>query len=107
MNTDIEELTKEIKKLRVRVARLESERAPPKERALPPTVKVDSLKAGDRVRITNKIRRPTSWPEDIPWTEEKERVGTVTRLTKNQVHFCTDNGRVTWRATQNIRKIIE
>ena len=107
MNTDIEELTKEIRKLRVRVARLESERAPPNKETPLPTVKVDTLKAGDRVRITNKIRRPTSWPAAIPWTEDKERVGTVTRLTKNQVHFRTDNGRVTWRATHNIRKILE
>jgi hypothetical protein len=106
MNTEIEELTKEIRQLRIRVARLESERTPAKK-ATATTVKVDTLKIGDRIRITNKIRRPITWPEDTPWTEDNERVGTVTRLTKDQVHLRTDNGRITWRATRNVRKIAE
>jgi hypothetical protein len=103
MSTEIDELIKEVRKLRIRVARLESERAPSKKE--PTTVKVDEVKTGDRIRITNKIRKPANWPEEVPWTEAKERVGTVTRLLKDQVHFRTDNGRDTWRATKNIRKL--
>jgi hypothetical protein len=104
---DIEELTQEVKQLRIRIARLESEREQTSKKGPPPTVRVDTLKAGDRIRITNKIRRPVTWPEEVLWTEEKERVGTVTHLTRNQVHFRFDNGRTTWRATKNIRKIPE
>ena len=102
MTTEIEELIQEVRKLRVRVAKLESERTPKKSIA----VRIDTLKAGDRIRITNKIRRPATWPQEVPWTEEKERVGTATHQIRDQVHFRTDNGRTTWRALKNVRKII-
>jgi hypothetical protein len=101
MTTEIDELITEVRKLRVRVAKLESERTPKKSIA----VKIDTLEAGDRIRITNKIRRPVSWPQEVPWTEAKERVGTVTHQIRDQVHFRTDNGRTTWRALKNVRKI--
>jgi hypothetical protein len=103
MNTEIEDLVKEVGKLRIRVARLENERTLSVTESS--TVKNDKVKAGDRIRIINKIRKPASWPEEVIWTEEKERVGTVTRLIKDQVHFRTDNGRDTWRATKNVRKL--
>jgi hypothetical protein len=103
MNTEIEGLVKEVRKLRIRVARLENERVLSATESS--TVKLDKVKAGDRIRIINKIRKPPSWPEEVPWTEERERTGTVTRLIKDQVHFRTDNGRDTWRATKNIRRL--
>ena len=37
--------------------------------------------------------------------EKKERQGTVTRVTAEQIHIVTDNGTRTWRAPQNLRKI--
>jgi hypothetical protein len=104
MTTEIDELIREVRKLRVRVAKLENERTPSKNK--PTTVGVDTLKTGDRIRITNKIKRPVTWPQDTPWTEERERVGTVTHLIRDQVYFRTDNGRTTWRVSKNVRKII-
>jgi hypothetical protein len=84
MTTEIDELLKEVRKLRIRVACLENERT--LSATVSSTVKLDKAKAGDCIRIINKIRKPASWPEEAPWTEEKERVGTVTRLIKDQVH---------------------
>jgi hypothetical protein len=103
MNTEIDKLIKAVRKLRLRVAKLENER--PSSMKASTTVRVDKLKAGDQIRIINKIRKPVSWPQEVPWTEERERVGTVTHQIKDQVHFKTDNGRTTWRATKNVRKV--
>jgi hypothetical protein len=61
------------------------------------------FRTGDRVRIKNKIRKPaTAGPS---WTEIKERLATVTRITVDQVHLTTDNGTKTWRAPNNLRLI--
>jgi hypothetical protein len=103
-NSTLQYKIREVRKLRVRVAKLENERTPSKNK--PTTVGVDTLKTGDRIRITNKIKRPVTWPQDTPWTEERERVGTVTHLIRDQVYFRTDNGRTTWRVSKNVRKII-
>ena len=102
MNIDVDELINEIKELRIRVTSLEAERSRPERR--PATSKLE-LVPGDRIRITNLIRKPLNWPEGAPWTEENERKATVTRVTDKQVHFRTDNGRTTWRAPHNIKKI--
>lgn len=59
------------------------------------------IRKGDRVRITNKIRRPaTAGPA---WTEQQERTATVTRVTAKQIHIVTDNGTRTWRGPNNLR----
>jgi hypothetical protein len=61
----------------------------------------NGLRSGDRVRITNKVRKPaTAGPS---WTEEKERLATVTNVTTTQVHVTTDNQTKTWRAPNNLR----
>ena len=60
------------------------------------------IHAGDRVRITNKIRRPAT--ATATWTEQRERIATVTRVTADQVHIVTDNGTRTWRAPNNLKK---
>jgi hypothetical protein len=66
-----------------------------------------TLVRGDRVRIKarNKVRKPATWDKRIPWSEDKERTATVTRVTPTQIHFITDNGVETWRAPNNIYKI--
>lgn len=65
----------------------------------------NGLKRGDRVRIRNKIRRPaTAGPE---WTEARERLATVTRVTPDQVHITTDNGTRTWRGPNNLQLLEE
>ena len=63
----------------------------------------NGLQKGDRVRIKNKIRRPaTAGPG---WTETRERLATVTRVTPDQVHITTDNGTRTWRGPNNLQLI--
>lgn len=62
-----------------------------------------TLKRGDRVRITNKIRKPAT--ADETWRRDKEELATVTKVTKTQVHITTDNGTETWRAPNNLRLI--
>ena len=65
------------------------------------TTVVNGIRRGDRVRITNKVRKPaTAGPT---WTEGKERLATVTSVTATQVHFETDNGTKTWRGPNNLR----
>ena len=60
---------------------------------------------GDRIWVTNSIRKPASWDNSTQW--EEVRSATVTQvLIKGsvvQVHFTTDNGVNTWRAPNNIR----
>ena len=63
---------------------------------------VNGLRKGDRVRITNKIRKPATATSD--WTERKERAATVTKVTREQIHVITDNGTKTWRGPNNVRK---
>jgi hypothetical protein len=56
---------------------------------------------GDRVRVTNKVRKPAS--AGPTWTEAKERLATVTSVSATQVHILTDNGTKTWRGPNNLR----
>ena len=55
---------------------------------------------GDRVRITNKVRKPAS--AGPTWTEAKERVAVVTSVNATQVYILTDNGTRTWRGPNNL-----
>lgn len=64
----------------------------------------NALARGDRVRITNRVRKPATWNNDIRWEEDKERSATVTKVTPDQVHIVTDNGVRTWRAPNNLKK---
>jgi hypothetical protein len=67
---------------------------------------VSGIKQGDRVVIRNKIRRPATCTTDTQWTKEKEQIATVTRVTPSQIHFVTDNGTRTWRAPNNLSKLL-
>jgi hypothetical protein len=67
-----------------------------------PTQRVNGIARGDRVRIKNRVRKPATWTNEVEWTEAKERLATVTRVTPEQVHFVTDNGTRTWRAPNNL-----
>jgi hypothetical protein len=61
----------------------------------------NGLRNGDRVRFTNKVRKPaTARPS---WTEEKEQLATVTNVTATQVHVTTDNQTKTWRVPNNLQ----
>ena len=59
------------------------------------------LRKGDRVRIKNKMRKPATAGDS--WSEPRERLATVTSVTKDQVHIVTDNGTKTWRAPNNLQ----
>ena len=61
----------------------------------------NSFKRGDRVRITNKVRKPAT--AGANWSENRERLATVTRVIPDQVHILTDNGTRTWRAPNNLQ----
>ena len=70
--------------------------------AVPKQAVPNRLQVGDRVRITNKIRRPAT--ATATWTEQLERIATVTRVTVEQIHIVTGNGTRTWRAPNNLKK---
>ena len=67
--------------------------------------RVNGIAEGDRVRVKNRVRKPATWTSETEWTEAKERLATVTRVTKEQIHFVTDNGTRTWRAPNNLRRL--
>ena len=70
-----------------------------------PKERINGIAEGDRVRIKNKVRKPATWSSAVVWTEAKERLATVTRVTRDQVHFVTDNGTRTWRAPNNLTRL--
>jgi formylmethanofuran dehydrogenase subunit A len=57
---------------------------------------------GDRVLITNKIRKPKT--AGINWTESKERLAVVSKIVNDQIHVVTDNGTNTWRIQDNLKR---
>ena len=66
----------------------------------------DEFVKGDRVYIKNKLNKPATWNNSTKWVETEGRTATVTEVIQKghikQVHFITDNGVHTWRATNNI-----
>ena len=115
----IEELLQELKELRIRenavietIERITESRrlsVEPQERTthaiahpVAETANGD-LRVGSRVRVKNKIRKPATAGSD--WTEQKERVGIVTGIRGDQVHFITENGTKTWRNPNNLEAI--
>ena len=63
----------------------------------------NGLRRGDRVRIKNRVRKPAT--AGASWSEPRERLATVTRITPEQIFITTDNGTKTWRAPNNLRLI--
>ena len=55
---------------------------------------------GDRVRITNQSRGLIGRA-----VTERDRVGTVTKITRKRVFLQTDNGANTNRAPENLRRL--
>ena len=115
----IEDLLEDLRQLRIRetaiIARIQSaaeRRGRPTAFAAPnlsseqerqPSVGGVHFTIGTRVRIKNKVRKPATAGGD--WTEERERLATVTETRVDQVHFVTDNGTRTWRAPNNLQRI--
>ena len=109
MPTDIDLLIAELANLRVRVAQLEVAAATDHRTAQrvqeDDTLRRvdDPFRPGDRVRITNKVKRPATWDNSNSWNQKAAQRATVTRIYKEQVHFRTDNGIETWQARNNLQ----
>ena len=67
---------------------------------------INGITRGDRVRIRNRVYKPATWPADRHWDKEQAKLATVTRVTSEQIHFVTDNGIRTWRAPNNLERIL-
>ena len=119
----IEELTTELKALRVRetsiIEEIERENrsrrtTESRPRRTTTTAPPTELEAGARVYIKNQVRKPANWDDRIRWNPHKERKATVTKVTpaasrhlEAKVHLTTDNGTRTWRAAKNVRPLLE
>ena len=75
------------------------------EAAIAPTAPTHvEFTTGDRVFVTNRVRKPTLWNPRKEWTAEKERHATVTKVNGYRIQIRTDNGVETWRAEKNLNK---
>jgi hypothetical protein len=97
---DIDKLIAELRALKIRVARLEQQQ-------LPEDRDRDTFKIGDRVRVKNRVCKPTNWPIDRHWSKPLERLATVTRITTERIYFTTDNGSLSWRHPKNTTRIAQ
>lgn len=88
---------------RVNRAQVNAGNDTPSNRVVAQAPATNSFKRGDRVRITNKVRKPAT--AGANWSESRERLATVTRVIPDQVHILTDNGTRTWRAPNNLQII--
>jgi hypothetical protein len=63
-----------------------------------------TFRTGDRIRITNKIKRPANWDADAsPWDRSKSAAATVTSVTATRIYFTNDNGLATWRLHKHVQ----
>lgn len=92
----IEELIAQLKLIKIQeaniIARIEAA-AHKKDEDKSETTRpaTNRLTKGDRVRITNRVRKPATWNNETAWDEDKGRLATVTKVTPEQVHIITDN----------------
>jgi hypothetical protein len=73
MSTEIDELIKEVRKLRIRVARLESERAPSKKE--PTTVKVDGSRQVTAYASPTRLENQQTGQKKSPGLKQKNALG--------------------------------
>ena len=101
---DVTTLIEELRTLRLRENELVDriERAATGRRQEVPR-RGEPYQTGDRVYITNRIRRPVFANRD--WTTIRERRATVTRRDGDRVYITTENGTETWRASKNLRPL--
>jgi hypothetical protein len=108
---DIDSLTQELQNLHLRIEQIERAIAAQtatqgrSESATDERREINGIAVGDRVRVKNKVKKPATWISDTPWSANKERIATVTRVTPSQIHYVTDNGTRTWRAPNNLEKV--
>jgi hypothetical protein len=104
----IEELTLELKQLNLRQAAIVStiQRLTQEQQQEAAGARNDTFRRGDRVRVTNKVKKPATWSRERGiWREEEFRSAIVTRVTRDQIFILTDNGVSTWRAPNNLARL--
>jgi hypothetical protein len=110
----IDELIKELKELQVREAEVLVliEQANKRRDRVAGTHGVytqngtkHGFEQGDRIRITNQVKKPAHWGVDEHWNYIDAQKATVTFTTTERVYFVTDNGVTTWRTPRNIKRI--
>jgi hypothetical protein len=113
-NKSIDELIKELKELQVREAEVLVliEQANKRRDLVAGTHGVHTqngtkhgFEQGDRIRITNQVKKPAHWGVDEHWNYIDAQKATVTFTTTDRVYFVTDNGVTTWRTPRNIKRI--
>jgi hypothetical protein len=114
MTDDITALIRELKDLKIReadiLARLEAANERNRTNVAGEATTSEFLRgfvAGDRVKITNVVRKPSSWPNHIEWDARQARRATVTKVdaASDRVYFVTDNGTNTWRMPANLKRL--
>ena len=120
---EIEQLTTQLRNISIRLAQLEAaasrqdtERSATRRAAAPAGHKkivsststntvVPIISKGDRITITNVVKKPSHWNDNSEWNQTKAQRATLTHFYRGQVHFVTDNSIQTWRAINNLAKI--
>ena len=101
MDNELDQIIRELEGLRIRREQLLTHFT--EVRARQGNDGVDApFTVGDRVRITNRVQRPTGWPP-AP-RDGVDQAGTVTRVTSTRVYITTDTGIPTWRAPTNVTR---
>ena len=76
----VEELTVELNALRICVAQLEAAVGAAADTENGKVDNAVAFRRGVRIRITNRVKRPSNWNTGVVWEEDKERAATVTRI---------------------------
>ena len=86
MDRIVDQLTNELRDLRIRIAQLETAAAANEQEANAGAERAASIgfKEGDRVRIKNKLKRPAAWPTKTPWNRELAQLATSPTSTGNR-----------------------
>ena len=100
---EVKQLIEELKNLRIKEAQVITKLEATLQRTSTRSTKNPSFTTGERVFITNRIRKPVRWKKE--WSAKKERDATVTGIEGERVHIRTDNGVETWRDAKNLRSL--
>jgi hypothetical protein len=60
---------------------------------------------GDRIYVTNQVRKPRNWNDRIVWNIQSARRGVVTSIEPGRVYYTNEAGTSTWRAPGNLRRL--
>lgn len=104
MKTDtLSDIIRQLKELKLREARLLDRLEKVGNSSSSDRSTSSSFVIGDRVRIRNQVRKPSSWTG--PWIEAEAKAGIVTAVDQDRIALRADNGTRTWRAPKNLERI--